>query len=77
MPVNLAAAALLATGLWAVSAYTIVTHDGAAPREIWTVTSSDKNPSHPTLARAAVPRSLVSARETYQARQQVAQLSAR
>ena len=77
MPVNLAAAALLATGLWAVSAYTIITDDGAAPSELWTVTSSEKNPKHPTLARASVPRSLASAREIYQARQQVAQLSAR
>jgi hypothetical protein len=77
MPVNLAAAALLATGFWAISAYTIVTHDGSTPREFWTVTSSDKNPSHPTLARASVPRSLASARETYVARQEMAQLSTR
>jgi hypothetical protein len=77
MPVNLAAAALLATGLWAVSTYTMITDDGAPPSELWTVTSSDKNPKHPTLARASVPRTLVSARETYQARQQVALLTLR
>jgi hypothetical protein len=77
MPVNLAAAALLATGFWAISAYTIITNDGAPPREFWTVTSSDKNPKHPTLARASVPRSLTSARAAYVARQEVAQLSTR
>ncbi len=77
MPVNLAAAALFATGFWAISAYTIVTHDGSTPRDLWTVTSSDKNPGHPTLARASVPRSLTSARATYVARQEVAQLSIR
>jgi hypothetical protein len=77
MPVNLAAAALFATGVWAISTYTIFAHDGSAPRELWTVTSSDKNPKHPTLARASVPRSLTSARATYVARQEVAQLSAR
>jgi hypothetical protein len=77
MPVNLAAAALAATGFWAISAYTIITHDGSPPRELWTVTSSDKNASHPTLARASVPRSLTSARATYLARQELAQLATR
>ena len=68
MPTNLAAAALVATGLWGISAYTILTHDGPPPGEFWTVTSSAKNPSTPTLARATVPRSLASARATYLAR---------
>jgi len=77
MPVNLAAAALAATGFWSISAYTIITHDGAPPRELWTVTSSNKNPTHPMLVRASVPRSLTSARATYLARQEVAQLSER
>ena len=77
MPVNLAAAALAATGFWVISAYTIITHDGSPPRELWTVTSSDKNPTHPMLVRASVPRSLTSARATYLARQEVAQLSPR
>jgi hypothetical protein len=75
MPVNLAAAALLATGFWGISAYTIVTHDGSTPRDLWTVTSSEKNPKHPTLARASVPRSLTSAHATYLARREIAQLS--
>jgi hypothetical protein len=77
MPVNLAAAAMLATGFWGIAAWTIITHDGSAPREFWTVTSSEKNPRHPTLARAAVPRSLASAREAYVARLEVAQRSSR
>jgi hypothetical protein len=77
MPINLAAAALLATGFWGISAYTIFTHDGSAPRDLWTVTSSEKNPKHPTLARASVPRSLASAHEAYLTRRQMAQLAAR
>ncbi len=77
MPVNLTAAAVLATGFWAIAAHTLVTRDGSVPSELWTVTSSDKNPTHPTLARASVPRSLTSAREAYRVRQQTAQLSAR
>ncbi len=59
---------VVATGVWAVSAYTILTSDGAPPREIWTVTSSEKQPSHPTLVRAAVPRTLARAREMRLAR---------
>ena len=55
----------------------IITHDGAPPSEIWTVTSSDKNPTRPMLVRASLPRSLTSARATYLARQEVAQLSVR
>ena len=77
MPVNLTAAALVATGFWGIAAYTTITRDGTPPSELWTVTSSDKNPTHPTLARAAVPRSLVTARATYVARQELAQLSTR
>ena len=68
MPTNLLAAAVAATGVWAISAWTIITADGSAPRELWTVASSEKNPSHPTLVRAAVPRSLASAREGYAVR---------
>ncbi len=68
MPVNLAAAAVLATSFWAISAWTIVTHHGSAPQELWTVTSSEKNPAVPTLARASLPRGLASARATYLAR---------
>ena len=75
MPINLAAAAVLATGFWAIAAGTIITHDGSAPGELWTLTSSDKVPSHPTLVRASVPRSLTSARDAYVARREVAQLS--
>jgi hypothetical protein len=77
MPVNLAAAAMLATGFWGIAAWTMLTHDGSVPRELWTVTSSEKNPKHPTLARAAVPRSLASAREAYVTRLEVAQRSSR
>ena len=77
MQFNLAAAALLATGLWGVSAYTTFTHDGSTPRDLWTVTSSEKNPKHPTLARAAVPRSLASAHASYLARREIAQLATR
>ena len=65
MPTNLVATAVAATGLWAISAWTILTADGSAPRELWTVTSSEKVKSHPTLVRAAVPRSLASVRDTY------------
>ena len=77
MPVNLTAAALLATGFWAIAAYTTIAHGGRTPSELWTVTSSDKNPKHPTLARASVTRSLTTARTTYLARQETAQLSTR
>ena len=65
MPTNLVAAAIAASGVWAISAWTIITADGLTPRELWTMTSSEKVKSHPTLVRAAVPRSLASARETY------------
>ena len=65
VPTHLAAAAIAATGIWAVSIWTAATADPSASREFWTVTSSDKVRSHPTLVRAAVPRSLASARETY------------
>ena len=65
MPINLVAAAVAATGVWAISAWTIVAADASPPRELWTVTSSDKIRSHPTLVRAAVPRSLALARQTY------------
>ena len=75
MPVNLAAAAVLASSFWAISAWTILTRDGPAPQEFWTVTSSDNNPSRPTLARASLPRSLASARATYVARLDGAPLS--
>jgi hypothetical protein len=64
MPMNLTAAALLATGMWAAAAYSVLTHDGSLPREFWTVTASEKNPKHPTLARAHVPRQLAIARST-------------
>ena len=76
MPTNLVAAAIAATGVWAISAWTIIAADASPPRELWTVTSSDKVRSHPTLVRAAVPRSLASARETYVVRVATAQTSA-
>lgn len=76
MPVNLAAAALTATVIWTISAWSIITQDISARHELWTVTSSEKNPRHPTLVRASVPRSLASAQETYVARRvQVAKAS--
>jgi hypothetical protein len=65
MPTNFVAAANPATGIWAISAWTIVAADAPSPRELWTVASSEKVRSHPTLVRAAVPRSLASAREAY------------
>ena len=65
MPTNLVATAVAATGVWAISAWTIITSDGSTPRELWTVTSSEKVKSHPMLVRAAVPRSLASVRDTY------------
>ena len=77
MPFNLTAAALAATGFWTIAAYTTITHDGAPRTELWTVTSSDKNPTHPTLVRASVPRSLTSAHSAYLARREMAQLAAR
>jgi len=73
---NLWAGAIVATGVWAASAATIITSDGAPPREMWVVTSSEKQPSHPTLVRAAVPRSLARAADTRIARQERAQLLA-
>ena len=75
MSTNYVAAAMMATGLWAVSAWTVFSADGSTPRELWTVASSDKVRSHPTLVRAAVPRSLASARETYLTRVASAQTS--
>ncbi len=75
MPTNVVAAAIAATGVWGISAWAIITADGSAPREFWTMTSSDKVQSHPTLVRAAVPRSLASARETYVVRVARAQTS--
>jgi hypothetical protein len=78
MPGNLAAAAVTATAIWTISAWTIITHDGAARHDFWTVTSSDKNPRHPTLVRASVPRSLATAQETHVARRlRVAQTAAK
>ena len=68
MPTNFVAAAVAASGLWGISAWTIISGDGSTPRELWTMTSSEKVKSHPTLVRAAVPRSLASARETYRVR---------
>ena len=76
MPTNLVAAAIAASGVWAISAWTIITADGSTPRELWTMTSSEKVKSHPTLVRAAVPRSIASARETYLVRVAMAQTSA-
>jgi hypothetical protein len=75
MPTNLVAAAIAASGVWAISAWTIMTADGSTPRELWTLTSSEKVKSHPTLVRAAVPRSLASARDTYLVRVARAQSS--
>ena len=75
MKTNLVAAAIAATGLWTISAWTILTAETSAPRELWTVTSSDKVRSHPTLVRAAVPRSLASGRETHLVRVAKAQTS--
>ena len=75
MPANLVATVVAATGLWAISAWSIITADGSTPRELWTVTSSEKVKSHPTLVRAAVPRSLASGRETYLVRVATAQPS--
>ena len=76
MPTNLVAAAIVASGLWAISAWTMIVGDGSSPRELWTMTSSDKVKSHPTLVRAAVPRSLASAHETYLVRVASADTSA-
>jgi hypothetical protein len=64
-----------ATGFWSIAAYTTITHDDAPPAEFWTVTSSDKNRTHPTLVRAAVPRSLTSAQSAYLVRREMAQLA--
>ena len=65
MPTNLVAAAIAASGVWAISAWTLITANASTPRELWTMTSSEKVKSHPTLVRATVPRSLAVARETY------------
>ena len=75
MPTNLVAAAIAATGVWAISAWTIVAPTARSPSELWTVASSDKVRSHPTLVRAAVPRSLASAREAYVVRMAKSQTS--
>ena len=72
MPMNIAAAALAASGFWAISTWTVFTADTSSVRELWTVTSSDKVRSHPALVRASVPRSLASARDAYVARARVA-----
>jgi hypothetical protein len=76
MAPNLFAGLIAATGLWGISTWTVLSSDGSAPRELWTVTSSDMLPSHPTLVRAAVPRSLVKARATYLARLEQTKISA-
>jgi hypothetical protein len=76
MPANLVATAVAATGIWAVSAWTIVTANGSPRRELWTMTSSEKIKSHPTLVRAAVPRSLASVNEMFRLRVARAQMSA-
>ena len=75
MPTNLVAAAIAASGVWAISAWTLITANASTPRELWTMTSSEKVKSHPTLVRAAVPRSLASAQETYRLRVATAQTS--
>ena len=68
MAPNLFAGLIAATGIWGIATWTVLSSDGSAPRELWTVTSSDMLPSHPTLVRASVPRTLMTARATYLAR---------
>jgi hypothetical protein len=61
---------------WAIAAWAIITADRQTPRELWTMTR-EKVKSLPTLVRAAVPRSLVSAGETYADRTASLQTSVR
>jgi hypothetical protein len=51
-------AAALAAGMWIIAAGAVIGSDARTPRAdgvLWTVASSDKVASHPTLVRRALP----------------------
>jgi hypothetical protein len=50
-------AVALAAGMWVIAAASVIGLDTRAPHDgvLWTVASSDKVASHPTLVRRALP----------------------
>jgi hypothetical protein len=56
MPSSLVPGAVFAAAIWVIFALAMIGPTPIRPSDhIWVATSSDKNPLHPTLARAAHP----------------------